>query len=57
VINRSALIAAINNHFAFDDQSPADCETWRQLSPERESISTLKKALAKTWGVRGDGFT
>jgi len=39
----SRLIARMNSHFACDDQSPADCETWRQL---RRRIVRMKTALA-----------
>src|SRR5215475_11668997 len=38
----SRLIACMNSHFARDDQSPADCEMWRQL---RRHIVRMKTAL------------
>ena len=37
----------MNSHFAFDDQSPTDCETWRQLSPEGVNPDLKKTLLQK----------
>jgi len=38
----SGLIACMNSHFACDDQSPVDCETWRHL---RRHIVRMNTAL------------